>query len=72
MSKFDTMFINGKWVAAAGKETVDVINPCTEEAIATVRMGNGEDVDRAVMVPFRMASADSRLSASRNRGLLRN
>ncbi|MBN1534399.1 MAG: aldehyde dehydrogenase family protein [Spirochaetes bacterium] len=48
MSNHDTMFINGKWVQAAGKETADVINPCNEEVIATVRMGNQEDVDRAV------------------------
>ncbi len=48
MKTYDKIYINGKWVPPAGKDTVEVINPCTEEAIARVSMGNGEDVDRAV------------------------
>jgi acyl-CoA reductase-like NAD-dependent aldehyde dehydrogenase len=48
MQEYKNLYINGKWVAPAGTDTVKVINPCTEEPIATVAMGNAEDVDRAV------------------------
>jgi len=42
------LYIDGQWVAPAGKDVVTVVNPCSEEAVTTVAMGNGEDVDRAV------------------------
>ena len=41
-------YIDGKWVDPVGKETMEVINPSTEEAIETIALGNAEDVDRAV------------------------
>ncbi|MHB8695349.1 MAG: aldehyde dehydrogenase family protein [Solirubrobacteraceae bacterium] len=43
----DQIFINGEWVDSAGTEVVTVINPATEEPIATVPSGTAEDVDRA-------------------------
>jgi len=48
MKEYKYIYINGKWVAPIGKETIDVINPCSEEAIAECAMGNAEDVDKAV------------------------
>ncbi len=42
------MFINGAWVDAAGGETTRVIDPSTEETIATVPEAGRADVDRAV------------------------
>ncbi|NLW66575.1 MAG: aldehyde dehydrogenase family protein [Bacteriovoracaceae bacterium] len=42
------IYLNGDWVAPAGTETIPVINPCNEEPIAQVALGNKEDVDRAV------------------------
>lgn len=42
------LYINGEWVDSTGTETTDVINPATEEAIATVAIGTNEDVDKAV------------------------
>ncbi len=42
------MFIGGQWVAGAGSEDQDVINPATGEVIARVPKGTAEDVDRAV------------------------
>lgn len=41
-------YINGEWVEPASSATLDVINPATEQPIATVALGNHEDVDRAV------------------------
>lgn len=48
MQEYKHIYINGQWVTPAGTDTVHVINPCSEEPIATVAMGNEEDVDRAV------------------------
>ena len=44
---YNKFYINGEWVEPAGRETIDVINPATEEAFATIRMGTAEDVDAA-------------------------
>ncbi len=48
MKDYKYIYINGRWVAPVGNETVDVINPCNEEVIAKCSMGNAEDVDMAV------------------------
>ena len=44
----DTIYIDGSWVASSGTGAIDVVNPATEEVIATVPEGTPEDVDRAV------------------------
>ncbi len=41
-------YINGEWVEPSGTGTLDVINPATEEPIATIALGNEADVNRAV------------------------
>src|SRR5206468_5361253 len=40
----DTIFIDGKWVGSAGTGTLTVVNPATEEPIATVPRGDADDV----------------------------
>jgi 1-pyrroline dehydrogenase len=42
------IFIGGNWTAAASGETMDVVNPATEETIANVPRCGAEDVDAAV------------------------
>ena len=41
-------YVNGAWVDALGTDTLDVINPATEQPINQIAMGNVADVDRAV------------------------
>jgi aldehyde dehydrogenase (NAD+) len=41
-------YINGEWTDASGVRTHDVINPATEEVVATIALGEQADVDRAV------------------------
>ncbi len=41
-------YINGEWINASGTRTHDVINPATEEVVATIALGEEADVDRAV------------------------
>ncbi|MBC7372524.1 MAG: aldehyde dehydrogenase family protein [Frankiales bacterium] len=42
------LFVGGTWVDSAGSETIDVLNPATEEVIARVARGTAGDVDQAV------------------------
>ena len=42
------LLINNEWRDAAGRQTMEVINPATEEVIATVAAAGTEDVDAAV------------------------
>ncbi|WP_150304986.1 aldehyde dehydrogenase family protein [Pseudomonas saliphila] len=48
MSHHKQFYINGQWVEPQGTGTADVINPATEEVVATIALGNHEDVDLAV------------------------
>ncbi|QXH92884.1 aldehyde dehydrogenase family protein [Pseudomonas ogarae] len=41
-------YINGDWQSPAYPATLPVVNPATEQVIAEVARGSGEDVDRAV------------------------
>ena len=62
------LFINGEWRDAAGRKTLEVVNPATEEVIAEVASAEQADVDAAVAAA--RAAFDgpwSRLSA-RERG----
>jgi aldehyde dehydrogenase (NAD+) len=62
------LFINGEWRDAAGRKTIEVVNPATEETIAEVALAEQADVDAAVAAA--RAAFDgpwSRLSA-RERG----
>jgi aldehyde dehydrogenase (NAD+) len=48
MKNVDRFFIGGKWVEPAGDETTDVLNPSTEEVIATAAVPTREDAKRAI------------------------
>jgi aldehyde dehydrogenase (NAD+) len=52
------IFVDGKWVPAAGGTTYTVINPTTEDRFGSFSVGDASDVDRAV------CSADRALRAS--------
>jgi len=41
-------FINGEWLAMAGRPELQVINPATEQVCATLCLGTAADVDLAV------------------------
>ena len=44
---YNKFFINGKWIEPTGRSKLDVINPATEKAFATISLGNADDVDSA-------------------------
>lgn len=41
-------YINGQWVESHSNETIEVINPATEEAFGKIAKGNAQDVEDAV------------------------
>ena len=48
MSNNLKFYINGQWVDPSTSETLDVINPATEQSIGQIAMGGQADVDSAV------------------------
>ena len=48
MKIYDRFYINGEWQSATGTGDIDVRSASTEEVIARVSRGSGEDVSRAV------------------------
>ncbi|SDI53671.1 aldehyde dehydrogenase family protein [Natribacillus halophilus] len=48
MRNYTKHYINGEWVESTGSETMDVINPATEEPAGRISLGTQEDLDRAV------------------------
>lgn len=48
MKTYTKQYINGEWVDSMSGETIDVINPATEEVYGKIAKGNSEDVDKAV------------------------
>ncbi|RMB02002.1 aldehyde dehydrogenase family protein [Eilatimonas milleporae] len=47
METYDYLWIDGERVRPSGSETVDLINPATEDIYARVAMGDTSDVDKA-------------------------
>ena len=48
MKQYLQFYINGLWVDPAQADTLDVIDPSNEEAVARISLGSGDDVDAAV------------------------
>jgi acyl-CoA reductase-like NAD-dependent aldehyde dehydrogenase len=48
MENRDRIYVGGAWVSSTGTETIDVVNPTTEEVVGRIAEGTPEDVDRAV------------------------
>src|SRR3954468_24132377 len=42
------MLIGGEWRAATAREEIEVVNPATEETVASVPAGSADDVELAV------------------------
>lgn len=65
-------YINGSWVEPAGRKTLDVINPATEEAFASISLGTAADVDaaakaaRAAFPAWSQSTIEQRLAVIKN------
>ena len=70
MENATKFYINGEWVAPSTSNTLDVINPATEESIGTIAMGGKEDVDRAVAAAKAAFESFSQTSVEERAALL--
>jgi aldehyde dehydrogenase (NAD+) len=64
-------YIDGKWVQPAKAHDFAVINPATEEAIATISLGSAADVDSAVAAAKRACESYAETSVEQRLALLR-
>lgn len=64
------LFIDGAWVNPAGGGTLDVVNPATERAFATVAAGTATDIDRAVAAARRAGQGPWRRTTGHERAAL--
>ena len=48
LSSEQRMFVNGEFVEAGNKDTIDVVEPSTASHLTSVPSGTTDDVDRAV------------------------
>jgi len=46
--RYDSAFIGGAWVRVSGGETIDLVDPATERAFATLTLGDAATADAAV------------------------
>ena len=59
---FLEFYVDGEWVKPIHADTIDVINPATEQIIETISAGSAEDIDRAVSAARRAFDSFSRSS----------
>jgi acyl-CoA reductase-like NAD-dependent aldehyde dehydrogenase len=64
-------YINGEWTSASNSKTWDVINPATEEVIATVPFGNDVDCRAAIDAAEEGFKIWSRINAFDRAGILK-
>ena len=63
-------YIDGEWVSPVKARDFEVINPASEEAIATISLGSASDVDEAVGVAKKAFESYSESTVEERLGLL--
>ncbi len=66
----NAFFVDGEWVPVEGRDTLAVVDPATEEQIASVPAGTAEDVDAAVAAARRAFFGWASLPADERAALL--
>ncbi|MCB8821445.1 aldehyde dehydrogenase family protein [Microvirga rosea] len=70
MPKHHHFYIDGQWIRPTEERQLDVINPATEEPVATIALGSAADVSHAVRAARRAFTAFSRTSREDRLALL--
>lgn len=65
-------YIDGKWVASTSGETIEVINPATEEVLGHVAKGTEEDVDKAVQAAHKVYLEFREMPVEKRKEMLQN
>ncbi|HUH48795.1 MAG TPA: aldehyde dehydrogenase family protein, partial [Mycoplana sp.] len=71
MSNHENFYINGEWVSPVKPQTLDVINPATEEPFTRISVGSAADVDKAVAAAKAAFETFSRTSPAERLALLK-
>ena len=71
-AEYKKFYINGEWVEPAGREMLEVINPATEEAFATISMGTADDVDAAARAARAAFDSWSQSTVEERLGVIQN
>jgi aldehyde dehydrogenase (NAD+) len=71
MNNAQKFYIDGQWVAAESGQTLDVIDPSTEQAFIQIAVGNAQDVDKAVTAAAKAFPAFSLTSVAERLALLK-
>src|SRR3954468_7615667 len=64
------MLIGGEWRAATAQEEIEVVNPATEETVASVPAGSADDVELAVATAGRAFAEWSRTDVEQRASIL--
>src|SRR5271168_4817628 len=64
-------YVDGKWISPAEERDFSVINPATEETIATISLGSAADVDKAVTAARKAFESYSETTVEARLALLR-
>lgn len=70
MQEYTQFYINGQWVDPITPETLDVLDPSTEEVCATISLGVEADVDAAVAAAKAAFETFSQTSIEERVGML--
>lgn len=70
MREYTKFYINGHWVDPVTPKTLEVLDPSTEEACATISMGSEADVDLAVAAARAAFDSFSQTSVEERVGML--
>ena len=71
MKEYNHIYLDGEWVTPLGTRSIDVVNPCNEEVIARVALGDARDVDRAVAAARSAWPEWSRTAVSERTGIIK-
>jgi aldehyde dehydrogenase (NAD+) len=71
MKECRQFYIDGKWVNSTKARDFEVINPASEEPIATISLGGASDVDKAVAAAKRAFESYSETTVEERLALLR-
>jgi aldehyde dehydrogenase (NAD+) len=66
----DRIFIDGAWVEPRSSETIEVVNPTTEETVGTIPACSSEDADRAVAAARKAFEGWSQTSREQRAGYI--
>jgi len=66
----DRIFVGGEWIEPEGGETIEVVNPTTEEAMGSIPACAPADVDRAVLAAREAFDSWSQTSRQERAGYL--